>query len=125
MKPSTVQILNNTPLPPRDTTSISTKIQSAFPAARVTVPPCHESKCNDVIVAGTAHKNAILDAYEAKYKSGTDHVVTRIKGKRVLDAVLNPCKRMRPSSDKYYRVKELTLYNAITTVLKEYYSSFS
>jgi hypothetical protein len=32
---------------------------------------------------------------------------------------------MRPSSDKYYRVKELTLYNVITTVMKEYYSSFS
>ena len=41
------------------------------------------------------------------------------------DAVLNPCERMRPSSDKYYRVKELTFYNVITTVLKEYYSSFS
>jgi hypothetical protein len=113
------------PLPPCDTISIATRIQSAFPQASVAIPPCHESKCHDVIVAGTAHKNAILDAYEAKYKSGTDHVVTRIKGKRVLDAVLNPCKRMRPSSDKYYRVKELTFYNVMTTVLKEYYSSFS
>ena len=98
--------------------------QSAFPAAKVTVPPFHESKSHDVIVAGTIHKNAILDTYEAKYKSGTDHVVTRIKGKQFPDAVLNPCKRMRPSSDKYYRVKELTLYNVITTVLREYYSSF-
>jgi hypothetical protein len=112
------------PLPPCDTTSIATRIQLAFPAASVAMPPCHESKCHDVIVAGTAHKNAILDAYEAKYKSGTDHVVTRIKGKRVLDVVLDPCKRMRPSIDKYYRVKKLTLYNVITTVVKEYYSSF-
>jgi hypothetical protein len=124
-KSSTAQTRSNTPLPPCDTTLISSKIQSAFPSASVTAPPCHESKCHDVIVAGSAHKNAILDAYEAKYKSGTDHVVTRIKGKRVLDAVLNPCKRMRPSSDKYYRVKELTLYNVITTVVKELYSSFS
>ena len=105
--------------------SISTEIQSAFPAAIVTVPPCHESKIQDVIVAGTVHKNAILDTYKAKYKSGTNHVVTRIKGKRFPDTVLNPCKWMRPSSDKYYWVKELTLYNVIMTVLKEYYSSFS
>ena len=124
-KASTVQIRSNTPLPPCNTTSISTKIQSAFPAARVTVSPCHESKCYDVIVTGTVHTNAILDAYEAKYKSGTNHVVTRIKGKRFLDAVFNPCKQMRPSGNKYYRVKELTLYNVITTVVKEYYSSFS
>ena len=32
---------------------------------------------------------------------------------------------MPPSSNKYYRVKELTFYNVITTFLKEYYSSFS
>ena len=104
---------------------ISTKIQSAFPAAKVTVPPCQESKSHKVIVAGTIHKNAILDTYEATYKSGTNHVVTRIKGKQSADAVLNPCKRMRPSSDKYYRFRESTFYNVITTVLKEYCSSFS
>ncbi len=125
MKASTVKNPSTTTLPPCNTTSISTKIQLAFPAARVTVSPCHESKCYDVIVTGTVHTNAILDAYEAKYKSGTNHVVTRIKGKRFLDAVLNPYKRMPPSSNKYYWVKELTFYNVITTVLKEYYSSFS
>ncbi|MBM4179848.1 MAG: hypothetical protein FJ211_11055, partial [Ignavibacteria bacterium] len=32
---------------------------------------------------------------------------------------------MRPSLDKHYRVGELTIYNVITTVLREYGSSFS
>jgi hypothetical protein len=27
---------------------------------------------------------------------------------------------MKPSSDKYYRVEELTIYNAITIVIREY-----
>ncbi len=27
---------------------------------------------------------------------------------------------MKPSSDKYYRVKELTIYNVITIVIQEY-----
>jgi hypothetical protein len=27
---------------------------------------------------------------------------------------------MKPSSDKYYRVKELTIYNVITIVIREY-----
>ena len=111
--------------PTCNTTSISNTIQSAFPAAKVTVPPCQERKSHKVIVAGTIHKNAILDTYEATYTSGTNHVVTKIKGKQSPDAVLNPCKCMRPSSNKYYQVKDLTFYNVITTVLKEYYSSFS
>jgi len=125
MKASTVKNQRATIFLTCDTTSISNKIQSAFPAAKVTLPPCQESKSHVVIVAGMIHKNAILDTYEATYKSGTNHVVTRIKGKKSPDAVLNPCKRMRPSSNKYYPVKELTFYNVITTVVKEYYSSFS
>ncbi len=27
---------------------------------------------------------------------------------------------MKPSTDKYYRVKELTIYNVITIVIREY-----
>jgi hypothetical protein len=27
---------------------------------------------------------------------------------------------MKPSTNKYYRVKELTIYNVITTVIREY-----
>ncbi len=125
MKASTVKNQRTTTFPTCNTTLISNKIQSAFPAAKVTLPPCQESKSHDVKVAGTIHKNAILDTYEDSYKSGTNHVVTRIKGTQSPDAVLNPCKLMRPSSNKYYWVKELTFYNVIRTVLKEYYSSFS
>ena len=91
MKASTVKNQRTTTFPTCDTTSINNKIQAAFPAAKVTLPPCQESKSRDVIVAGTIHKNAILDTYEATHKSGTKHVVTRIKGKRSPDAVLNPC----------------------------------
>ena len=33
--------------------------------------------------------------------------------------------RMSPSIRKYYRVQELTLYNIITTVIKEYRASLT
>ena len=78
MKASTVKNPSTTTLSPHNTTTKSIKIKSAFPAARLNVPTCHESKSHDVIVAGTVHKNALLDTYKAKYKLGTDKVVTRI-----------------------------------------------
>ena len=88
-------------------------------------PPPIEVDNQDIVVAGTKQKDAILAAYEAKFKIGSNEVVTKRKGKRSLVSALYSCKRMRPSRDKYYRVEELTIYNIITTVIKEYISSFS
>ncbi len=76
------------------------------------------------LVVGTKHKDAILVDYESKYKTSKDHVVTKLKGKHCIDNDIHVSKRMRPSIDKCYRVIELTVYNVITTILKEYSSTF-
>ena len=72
------------------------------------------------------HKKQILQEYEAEF--GADYlksIISRRKCKhsRELDTV-HPT-RMLPSIRKYYQVKELTLYNVITTVIKEYQTSFT
>lgn len=100
-------------------------IKSPLPMLTASVPPPIEVDNPDIVVAGTKQKDAILAAYEAKFKTGSTEVVTKRKGKRSLVTALYSCKRMRPSRDKYYRVDELTIYNVITTVIKEFISSFS
>ena len=68
----------------------------------------------------------ILQEYKAEF--GADFpksIITRKQGKHCheLDNITPTC--MLPSIKKYYQVQELTLYNFITTVIKEYQASFS
>ena len=52
---------------------------SAYPPARLETDIVTG---NDwTLVVRTRHKDAILGDYEAKYKTGNDHVVTKLKGK--------------------------------------------
>ena len=81
---------------------------------------------DDVIVTGKKHKMQILSEYEATYGADFPHpIITKKKGKKSCeqDIVHHTC--MSPSIKKYYRVNELTLYNVITTVIKEQITSFN
>ena len=81
---------------------------------------------NDVIIKGKQHKMQILQEYEAKL--GADYpksIITRRKGKHPHEPDFVHHTRMLPSIKKYYRVQESTLYNLITTVIKEYQASFT
>ena len=100
-------------------------IKSQLPLLTASSPPPTEVDNTGIVIAGTKQKEAILAAYEAKFKLGSNEVVTKRKGKRSLVTAIYSCKRMRPSRDTYYRVEELTIYNVITTVVKEYITSFS
>ena len=104
---------------------VTNNIKSPPPMLTASTPPPIEADNTAIVVAGTKQKEAILAAYEAKFKIDSNEVVTKRKGKRSLVSALYSCKRMRPSMDTYYRVIDLTIYNVITTVVKEYISSFS
>ena len=63
----------------------------------------------------------ILQDYEAEF--GADYpksIITKRKGKHSYEPDIVTPTRMLPSIKKYYQVQELTLYNVITTVIKEY-----
>ena len=75
-------------------------------------------------------KTRILREYEQQYGSNYSHsIVTKKQGEPYFSSPsrtsLSDRTRMRPSLDKHYRVQELTIYNVITTVLREFGSSFS
>ena len=81
---------------------------------------------DDVIVKGTKHKMQILQDYEAEFGANYPKlIITRRTGKHSheLDIVTPTC--MSPSIKKYYWIQELTFYNVITMVIKEYRSSFN
>ena len=81
---------------------------------------------DDVIVTGTKHKMLILREYEEEFGGDTQKsIITRKKGKHCHKKNTLTPTRMSPSIRKYYRVKELTLYNVITLVIKEHLSSFT
>jgi hypothetical protein len=64
-------------------------------------------------------------AYQDKFGSEyPELIVTRKKGQISNDTSLHPA-CMRPSLDKWYRVRDLHLYNVITTIIKECRVSFS
>ncbi len=63
-----------------------------------------------------------LEEYMSKFGSGhQESIITKKKGKLDIDNTLHfatsSWKGMKPSSDKYYRVEELTIYNVITIVI--------
>ena len=80
----------------------------------------------DVLVTGRKHKMQILNEYEATYGAEFPHpIITKKKGKQSCEQDIVHRNCMSPSIKKYYRVIELTLYNVITTVIKEQRPSFT
>jgi hypothetical protein len=76
-------------------------------------------------LSGTREKKRILEEYASKFGSGhQESIITKKKGKLDINERLHfatsSWKGMMPSSNKYYQVKELTIYNVITIVIQEY-----
>jgi hypothetical protein len=73
-------------------------------------------------VSTTREKKCILEEYVSKFGSGyQESIITKKKGKpdinKPLHFATSSWKGMKTSSDKYYRVEELTIYNVITIVI--------
>jgi hypothetical protein len=76
-------------------------------------------------VSGTKEKKRIFEEYVSKFGSGHQElIITKKKGKLDLNEplhfVTSSWKGMKPSTDKYYRVKDLMIYNVIIIVIQEY-----
>jgi hypothetical protein len=61
----------------------------------------------------------------SKFGSGhQESIITKKKGKldhnEPLQFVASSWQGMKPSTDKYYQVKELTIYNVVTILIQEY-----
>jgi hypothetical protein len=77
------------------------------------------------VVSGSKEKKCILDKYVSKFGSGyQESIITKKKGKlnhnKLLPSLASSWQFMKPSTNKYYRVKELTIYSVITIVVKKY-----
>ena len=59
--------------------SIHNKVNAALLANEASISPTAQDVQPAVIVAGTKHKREILAEYEAKYKTGSDSIITRKK----------------------------------------------
>jgi hypothetical protein len=100
---------------------LQVKVASALAKRDADIHIPSEPAHNDVIVTGTKHKMLILQEYKEKFGGDTQKlIITRKKGKHSHELDNVTPTRMSPSIKKYYRVQELTLYNVITTVIKEY-----
>ena len=87
-----------------------------------TTAPHNVSK---IIIQGTTQKRWILQEYKESFGAGySDSIVTKKKGKHSYIDPDQPIICMKPSITKYYRVEELTIYNVITTEIKEIRGSF-
>jgi hypothetical protein len=80
---------------------------------------------SSTVVSGSKEKKCILDKYISKFGSGyQESIITKKKGKLDLNEPLpsfaSSRQCMKPSTNKYYQVKELTIYNVITIVIREY-----
>jgi hypothetical protein len=76
-------------------------------------------------VSGSKEKKCILKEYVLKFGSGhQESIITKKKGKldhnKPLQFVASSRQGMKPSIDKYYQVKELTIHNVVTIVIQEY-----
>jgi hypothetical protein len=83
------------------------------------------NSCPSTDVSGSKEKNCILDEYVSKFGSGyQESIITKKKGKHdhneLLPSLGSTWQCMKPSTNKYYRVKELTIYNVITIVIREF-----
>ena len=76
----------------------------------------HGKVVSGKLVKGTVEKRSILEAYEQTFNPDpSTSIVARKKGKT--DVSSNSCVRMRISSNRYYRVDELTLYNVMAPLI--------
>jgi hypothetical protein len=76
-------------------------------------------------VSGSKENKCILEEYVFKFGSGhQESIITKKKGKldhnEPLQFVASSRQGMKPSTNKYYQVKELTTYNIDTIVIQEY-----
>jgi hypothetical protein len=77
------------------------------------------------LVSGSKEKKHILEEYVSKFGSGyQESIITKKKGKidhtEPLQSLASSRQCMKPSTNKYYQVKELSIYNVITIVTQEY-----
>ncbi len=77
------------------------------------------------IVSGSKETKRILDKYLSKFGSGYQElIITKKKGKldhnEPLQSLASSWQCTKPSTNKYYQVKELTIYNVITIVISKY-----
>jgi hypothetical protein len=73
-------------------------------------------------VSGSKEKKCILEKYVSKFSSGCqESIITKKKGKHnhnePLQSLASFRQSMKPSTNKYYQVKELTMYNVLTIVI--------
>jgi hypothetical protein len=102
---------------------------------KATLPPVQHQSCTPYLhmpisglsssVTGSKEKKSILKEYVSKFGSAhKESIITKKKGKLDLNEplhfVTSSWKGMKPSSNKYYRVKDLTIYNVVTIVIQEY-----
>jgi hypothetical protein len=76
-------------------------------------------------VSGSKGKTRILEEYLSKFGSGyQESIITKKKGKHnhnePLQSLASFRQGMKPSTDKYYRVKKLTIYNVVIIIIQEY-----
>ena len=99
------------------------ELRVALPARELTDIPHND---NEIIVQGTKQKRWILQEYKDTFGTEySDSITTKKKGKHSSIDPVRKILRMKPSINKYYRVEELTIYNVITTVIKEFWDSFN
>ncbi len=80
---------------------------------------------DEIIIQGTRQKRWILQEYKDTFGTNyPDSITTKKKGKHSHIDPLQKIVCMKPSKKKYYRVEELTIYNVITRVIKEFRDSF-
>ena len=104
---------------------LKVNVALALAKTNIDLPRPAELVNDNVIVTGTKHKILILHEYGREFGSNNpDSIVTRKKGKKYHNWINNTPAPMSLSVRKYYWVQELTLYNVITTVIKEYRDSF-
>ncbi len=76
-------------------------------------------------VSSSKEKKRILKKYVSKFGPGQQEpIITKKKGKLdhndPLQFVASSRQGMTPSTNKYYQVKELTMYNVVTIVIQKY-----
>jgi hypothetical protein len=102
---------------------------------KATLPPAQHQSCAPFLptpisgvsssVSGPKEKKCILKEYVSKLSSGHQElIITKKKGKldlnKPLHFVTSSWKGTKPSTNKYYWVKDLMIYNVITLVIQEY-----
>jgi hypothetical protein len=81
--------------------------------------------CLSTSVSGSKEKKRILEENMSKFGSAyQESIITKKKGKlnhnEPLQSLASSWQGMKPSTNKYYQVKELTIYNVVTIVIQEY-----